>query len=324
MRKVALLMLATALSVGATAQDAGVKEAQSVATRTVKNEGGTTKGSWTKGGQFALNINQGGYDNWIPAADADWSVGGNLYVNLFANKTWAGKKSGKAKSFTNNLDINQGILNVHDERTDANTFNKLDDRIDFLSKYSVQLKDKLSFSTVANLRTQLYDTKVSGARKSGFMAPGIVTIAPGFQVQAHKDLSIFFSPLSARWVVISNGPYSLVTGIPSAKPFGVDPGRKVDFQPGGFVQALLDTKLGKEKKISWKSRLDLYSNYARKMENVDIYWDNFISFQVTKWISAGVNLTMVYDDDIRNFGWTRDRAALQYRHNIGIGIAKRF
>lgn len=306
------------------AQDAAQKEAQAVSGRTVKNEGGVTKGSWTRGGQFSLNLNQGGYDNWISAGDADWSIGGNGYLNLFANKAWKGKKSGKAKTWNNNLDVNQGILNVHDERTDVNSFNKLDDRIDFLSKYSVEVAKNLGFATVANLRTQLYDTKSNGARKSGFMAPGFVTLAPGFQWTPNKAITVFFSPISNRWVIISNGPYSLVQGIPSAKPYGVDPTRKVDWQPGAFAQVLLNTSLGKEKKVGLKSRLDMYSNYANKPQNIDLFFDNVVSFKVTKWISANINLTMIYDDDTRLFGWGRNKAALQYNHNIGIGVTRRF
>ncbi len=323
MRKVALLLTTFAISLCTLAQDVA-KEAQAVANRVVKNEGGKTMGSWTKGGQFSINLNQGGYDNWIPAGDANSSIGGNGYINLFANKAWKGKKSGKAKTWNTNLDVFEGILNVHNERTDVNAFNKLDDRLDVLSKYTVPVQDKLSFAAVANVRTQLYDTKIEGKRKSGFFAPAVVTLAPGFQWNPNTAFSAFFSPLSGRWVVISNGPYSLVNGIPDAKPFGVDPSLKVDWQPGAFAQFLLNTALGKEKKVNLKSRLDLYSNYANNPEKVDIFFDNYLSFKVTKWISAGINLTMIYDDDIKSFGWARNKAAVQYNHNIGIGVTRIF
>jgi hypothetical protein len=323
MRKVALLLIATTASLYTLAQDVS-REAQAVSARTVKNEGGKTTGSWTKGGQFSINVNQGGFDNWISAGDADWSIGANGYVNLFANKAWAGKKSGKAKQWTNNLDVYEGVLNVHNERTNVSTFNKLDDRIDLLSKYSVPVTKTVSFATVGNVRTQLYDTKSDGKRKSGFFAPAVVTIAPGFQWNPTTYFSAFLSPLSSRWVVISNGPNSLVQGIPAAKPFGVFPNRKVDWQPGGFAQFLFNKGLGKEKKVNLKSRLDLYSNYANDPQNVDIFFDNFLSFKVTKWISAGVNMTMIYDDDIKQFGWTRNKPGLQYNHNIGIGITRKF
>jgi hypothetical protein len=321
MRKIALLVIAAGISLSTLAQD-GVREVQAVASKTVKNEGGTRVGSWTKGGAFSINVNQGGYDNWIPAGDADWSIGANGYINLFANKAWAGKKKGKLKSWTNNLDIYEAVQNVHDERTDLNTFNKLEDRIDFLSRYSLQLKKTVGFSAIANLRTQLYDTKANGKRISGFFAPAVVTFAPGFEWKPNTWFNAFVSPFANRWVVISNGPYSLVQNIPNAKPFGVDPTRQVDWQPGAFVQLNLNKDLDKNKKVNLKSRLDLY--YANNPDNVDIFFTNILSMKVTKWFSANVNLTMIYDDDVKQFGFNRTNAALQYNHNIGIGITRRF
>lgn len=318
MRKIALLLVATAFSFVATAQDAKTKKA-------APKQGAKRTGSWKKGGSFMLNVNQGGFDNWIPAGDADWSIGLNGNINLFANKAWAGKKKGKAKTWNNNLDIFQAIQNVHNERTDANAFNKLDDRIDLLSRYSVQLKKTLSFSTLANVRTQLYDTRNANKNRiSGFFAPAVITLAPGFEWKPKPYFTAFISPFSNRWVVVSNGPYSIAQNLEVAKPYGVDPGRMVDWQPGAFAQFLFNKDLGKAKKVNWRSRLDLYSNYANNTKNVDVFFDNVLSFKVNKWISAGINLTMIYDDDIKQFGWNRDKAGLQYNHTIGIGLTRKF
>jgi hypothetical protein len=323
MRKIALAAAAFVLSNVALAQDVA-REAAAIAGKTVKNEGGKTNGFWTTGGSFSLAVNQGGFDNWISAGDADWSIGGNSYVNLFANKAWNGKKSGRVKTWSNNLDINQAVLNVHDERTDVNQFNKLDDRVDLLSRYAVQIQNNLSFATVGNVRTQLYDTKKNGKRISGFFAPAVVTLAPGFEWKPASWFNVFVSPISSRWVIVSNGPYSVAQGLNDAKPYGVLPNRMVDWQPGAFAQFNLNKVLDKAGKISYKSRLDLYSNYARKAQNVDAFWDNAIGFKVNKWISASFNMTMIYDDDIRQFSYTRDKAGLQYNHNIGIGLTRRF
>lgn len=318
------MLMAATVGFASYAQDGAVKEMQDAAGKTAKNEGGTTKGAWTRGGAFNLNVNQGGYDNWIPTGDADYSIGVNGYLNLFANKAWAGKKKGKAKRWTNNLEIFQAIQSIHDERTDVNKFDKLDDRIDFLSRYSVQLKQKVGFSVIANARTQMYDTKKDGKRISGFFAPAVVTIAPGVEWRPCDYFNLFYSPLSARWIFVTNGPYSLSQNIPTPKPFGVDPNREVDFQPGGFLTANFQKDLDKAKKINLRSRLDLYSNYRGNPQNVDIFFTNFLSMKVNKWISAGINLDMIYDDDVKQFGYNRNKAGLQYKHIIGIGLGARF
>jgi Protein of unknown function (DUF3078) len=324
MRKIALLFVAVALSSASIAQDVA-REAQAVASKTVKNEGGKKVGSWVKGGAFSVNVNQGGYDNWLPAGDADWSVGANGFINLFANKSWAGKKKGKVKSWTNNLDIFEGILSTHDERTNINSFNKLDDRIDFLSRYSILLKKTVGIASVLNVRTQLYDTKAGGKRVSGFFAPAIVTFIPiGFEWKPNSWFNAYASPLSNRWVIVSNGPNQIAANIPNSKPFGVDPSRQVDYQLGTFIQLNLNKDLNKAKTVSLSSRLDLYSNYRNNPENIDVFFTNLLNMKVTKWFGASIGLTMIYDDDIKQFGFGRNRAGLQYNHAINIGVTRKF
>ncbi len=327
MRKLVLVLLATALASASIAQTPK-------STKKAKKEPAKRVGSWKQGGVFALNVNQGGFDNWLPAGDADMSFGLNGFVKLYADKAWAGKKKGKAKNWNNNLDIVQAIQNIHDERTDINQFNKLDDRVELLSRYSIAWKNKFNWAFIGNVRTQLYDTRitsyngnnevVSRKRVNGFFAPAVITFSPGIEYKPTSWFSAYVSPLSSRWIVLSNAPYSIVNGTGQAKPFGVDPQRKVDWQPGGFAQLQLNKELNKAKTISLTSRLDLYSNYANNPQNVDVFFTNLLNMKVSKWISASIGLTMIYDDDIRQFGFERNRAGLQYNHNLNIGLTKKF
>lgn len=316
MRKLVLLCLSICLTAGVWAQDAGKKAK--------KAKKPASPATWKKGGIINLNVNQGGYDNWMAMGDADYSIGVNGYLNLFANREWKGKCKGVPKTWTNSLDIFQAIQSVHDERTDNNNFSKLDDRLDFLSRYSISLGKKLYHTSIANLRTQLYDTKNSdGKRISGFFAPAVVTVAPtGVEWKPNDWFSAFVTPASLRWVFLTNGPYSIQINTKTPKPFGVNPNREVDFQPGAYAQFNLNKKLAKN--IQLRSRLDLYSNYANNPDNVDVFMTNFLSMSVNKWINVGINLDLVYDDDVRQFGWSRDKAGLQYKHIIGVGFGARF
>lgn len=323
MKKIAFLLIATLTTYATFAQ---VTTKAKVAKKVKANNKVPAPATWTKGGVFSLNVNQAGFDNWIPAGDADWSIGANAFVNIYANRTWTGKKQSKPKSWSNSLEIAQVIQNVHNERTDVNQFNKLDDRIDLLSKYSIGnvLSKNWGFAATATARTQLYDTKMNGKRISGFFAPAVVTVAPGFEYMPNRHFSFFIAPLAMRWIFVSNGPNSIAINNNNLKPFGVDPTRGVDVQPGGYVNIKLDYDLDKAKKINLKSRLDLYSNYANNPECVDAYFTNILTMKVNKWIAASINLTMIYDDDIKQFGFNRNRPGLQYNHNIGIGITRKF
>lgn len=320
MRKVVLLCFTVCLAVAAVAQDAGKAKGGKKA----KNKGVAQPVKWTRGGVINLNVNQGGYDNWLAMGDADYSLGVNGYLNLFANKEWKGKRKAKAKMWANSLEIFQAIQSVHDERKDENNFSKLDDRFDFLSRYTVELTKKVSYASVANLRTQLYDTKNADKKRvSGFFAPAVVTVAPvGIELKPCSSFTAFVSPIALRWVFLTNGPYSIYLNTNNPKPFGVNPDREVDFQPGAYAQFTLNKKLAKN--ISLKSRLDLYSNYRNNPNNVDVFMTNFLSMSVNKWINVGVNVDLAYDDDIRQFGWDRTKPGLQYKHIIGVGFAAKF
>lgn len=47
----------------------------------------------------------------------------------------------------------------------------------------------------------------------------------------------------------------------------------------------------------YKSRLDLFSNYKSKPQNVDIYWTNIVASKVNRFLSANITLDLLYDDD---------------------------
>jgi hypothetical protein len=76
------------------------------------------------------------------------------------------------------------------------------------------------------------------------------------------------------------------------------------------------------KNISYKGRLDLFSNYGNKPQNVDIFMTNLFSFKINKFFSATYSLDMIYDDDIRLFGADKTSPGLQLKSLIGIGFLK--
>lgn len=320
MRKVALLIFSFCLAAGVMAQDSGKKSK-----RSKRKNLPASPVKWTKGGAINLYVNQGGFDNWIHTGNANYSLGVNGYLNLFANKEWKGKRKGREKNWSTNLDVLQAIQSIHNERTDENNFSKLEDRLDFQTRYAINLHKKFYLAGIANLRTQLYDSKnEDGKRISGFFAPAYVIAAPvGVEWRPCEGFQAFVTPASLRWVFVTNGPYSIsINNFENAKPYGVDPGKEVDFQPGAYAQFNLNKKLAKNIKL--RSRLDVYSNYRNNPDNPDIYFTNFLHMSVNKWISVGINLDMIYDDDIRHFGWDHTKPALQYKHILGVGVSAKF
>jgi hypothetical protein len=76
--------------------------------------------------------------------------------------------------------------------------------------------------------------------------------------------------------------------------------------------------------LAYKGRLDLFSNYKRNPQNVDLYMTNALTVKIGKWLSASWGLDLIYDDDARLFGSNQDAAALQVKSVVGIGILLKF
>ena len=162
-----------------------------------------TTRKWKTGGMIAITVNQGGSRNWA-AGSEKWSLSLGTILNVFANK-----QMGKW-SWNNSLDMAYAFLN-----TESDGYTKTDDKIYFVSKFGRELKPKLNLTILLNYRSQFYDGYEKDylgqeglkRRTSGFMAPAYVTLAPGLDWKPTKSLSIFFTPVSVRWIIVSNKPF---------------------------------------------------------------------------------------------------------------------
>jgi hypothetical protein len=325
--KITVLAFATLLlTANAYAQDA-TKDLRDMAEKKMEKKGNDSLHSWQKGGILNVNATQQSFSNWIPAGvEEKYNVTGAVYLNLFANKKY------KRALWENNVDIFLAY-----QTTKLQGGRKIDDRLDITSKYSIPFKNpKLSFTTVANLRTQLfngynYASPTSKLRTSGFFAPAILTIAPGFTYRPNSDFSVFFSPLAGRATFVTNGPNEIAINLNQVAPYGVVPSREIKWELGYF--ASISYKKAIAKNVTYQGRLDIYGNYLgrydaavdkyvdRSPDKADIFWTNVISMKVNNWLNVTYALDFIYDDDtkIRN-----NKAEAQIRSMLGVGFAYKF
>jgi Protein of unknown function (DUF3078) len=314
-----------------TAQDAAVKEIQSSASKEIKKD--TAKkanaNGWIKGGLISFNLTQIGNSNWIAAGGDDFSLSVTGSLNVFANRSWG------RKTWDNVLDINYGLIN-----TTTLGIRKVNDRLDFVTKYGYKPKKwkKVDLSLLAQLRSQLtsgyeydYFGTTAKRRNSGFFAPAYIIVSPGAEWKPNTWFSLFGSPLSARWVIVTNRPYSYEAqgGIfngeqetPLATLYGVDPAKENKGEFGAFVTATVKKDLLKN--VSYYSKLDLYANYLKNISNVDVFWTNQFNIKLYKWFNLSYSLDMLYDDDIRNPDKPTSALGLQVLSTFGIGFAAKF
>ena len=313
------------------AQDTSLKEVQAVTGNAVNSD--TSKKAdligWTKGLALALNVTQVGNSNWIAAGPDDFSLSLSGSVNAFASRKWG------RHTWDNNLDINYGLVN-----TTSLGVRKLNDRLDLVSKYGYTTKKwkTVNLSLLGQFRSQLtsgYQYDYLGTsqkrRNSGFFAPAYIIIAPGIDWKPKSWLSLFVSPASLRWTIVSNAPYSYLAqgGVFNGQQetalatlYGVNPAKEHRGEAGAFLT--MTAKRDIVKNVAYYGKLDLYSNYLKDAKNVDVFFTNQFRFNIYKWLGVSYSLDLLYDDDVKNPRKPSSALGLQVLSTFGVGFATKF
>jgi hypothetical protein len=221
-------------------------------------------------------------------------------------------KKGK-QNWDNNLDFFFGYV-----QTTSLGSRKNDDRYDLLSKYGYNFDGKFFLTGLFNFRTQLFDGYTySGNREtfsSTLLSPAYVLTSVGVDYK-RTNFSAFISPLTSRWVIVADRTLA-EKGL-----YGVAPGQRTMNEMGAFSSITYNKSFTPS--ITYRARLDLFSNYLNNPENIDVFMTNFVSFKVNKWLSTTYNLDLIYDDDVRFFGDYKDSPRLQLKSLLGIGFLLR-
>jgi len=281
--------------------------------------------NWKLGGAGGFNFNQVSLTNW--AAGGNSSLSGVAYLNVFAN--W--KKDNV--TWDNSLDLGFGMVKQGDD-----PFVKSDDRIELNSKYGRSLREHWYLSGLLNFRTQFAEGYGDAVRQtpkiSDFMAPGYLLLAIGFDYKPSDNLSIFISPLTNKYTFVMD------QGLADAGQFGVDPatfddlgvktadGSNVRAEFGGYFKMAYNRDLMEN--VNFQTKVDLFSNYLEKPQNIDVNWEVAIAMKVNKYITANLNTLLIYDDDIDvpkgldENGIAQTGPGTQFKQVFGLGFSYKF
>jgi hypothetical protein len=307
---------------------------------------------WHKGTTLAANLSQTSLTNWN--AGGQNAIAYNVLSNSFLNH-----EKGRLV-YSNALTLSFGQANLADKG-----WRKTDDRIYYLTKLSYKKSDKLRYTAYLDFLTQFADgfnyvERASAPREdsavlvSRFLARGYSTVALGAEYTPFEGMFIFFSPITMKSTVVGYQPFA------NAGNFGVRPeyidangvrraGNNFLFEPG----ALLDLNFKREvaKNVNIQTKLSLFWAYVRKSydidgatgvllndtyvfyKNVDVMWDLAVVMKLTRFITASVTTSLIYDDDIKVLRTkfaddpTNPRAvgpAIQFKQVLGLGLQATF
>lgn len=276
-----------------------------------KDPNDTTKMTWKTGGLYNLTFNQAALSNWASGGDKS-ALSLNTLLNLYAFY-----QDGR-RSWDNFLTLAYGMANT----TSLGT-RKTDDRIDLTSKYGYDLGKKWYLTGLFDFRTQFakgynYPDAHTRILTSDFAAPAYLLLSLGMDYKPTNNFSLFLSPITVREVIVNNDSLAAVGA------FGVDSGKKSRFELGAYASINYSSNLSKT--ASYTGRLDLFSDYLRRPQNIAVYMTNVLNVKVTSIISINLALTLIYDDNIKSVksDGTAGGPALQLQEVLGIGLAYKF
>lgn len=280
-----------------------------------KQEKDTITG-WRTGGVFAITGSQTSLTNW--SAGGENAISANALFSVFANY----KKNKLA--WANSLDMGYGMMKQG--LGNDIPFSKTDDKIDLLSKFGYQAFKSWYYAALFNVKTQMtpgYKTPTDTIKISNFLAPAYVIAALGMDYKPGNNLSIFIAPVTAKWTIVNDEILSL------AGAFGVDPGKKLKSEFGGYIRMIYsknDFKSSFLKNISFTTKVDLYSNYLKDPQFIDVNWETLIAMKVNKYITISLIAHLIYDYDIK-FPSELNVAGVdkvQFKEIFGVGFSYKF
>ncbi|HET9824045.1 MAG TPA: DUF3078 domain-containing protein [Chitinophagaceae bacterium] len=304
-----LIIYLALFSVNVQAQDKTVEKLKQEAGRTLaKDASDTTVKIWKTGGVLGLNFAQTSLSNWAAGGD-EFSLSLNALVSLYAFY-----KNGRS-SWDNTLDFAFGYI-----KTTSLGSRKNDDKLDLLSKYGYAITSKWNVSSLFNFRSQLFNgysyTSTTKTLSSAFLSPAYVLLGAGVDYKPNESFSVFISPATVRLTIVKEDSLS-AKGL-----YGVPAGEHHHWEFGAFLSATYLKALNKI--VSYKGRLDLFSNYSHNPQNVDLYMTNLFAAKLSKWLTANWSFDLVYDDDAKLFGKNGTSPALQVKSLVGVGLLVKF
>ncbi|RIJ43132.1 DUF3078 domain-containing protein [Pontibacter oryzae] len=280
---------------------------------------------WDFGGIGTINFSQVSLNNWAAGGQNTVSVLGtaNLYSNYnHGNNSW-----------NNSLDLTYGLVKLEGRRVQ-----KSDDKLELNLKYGHRASKRWFYTSQLNLKTQLTPTYTitRDTLRSSFFAPAYVLTSLGMDYKPNDKLSIFISPFTGKFTIVSDQELADrgAFGVEAARKDiegNIIPGTGQQFRKefGGYINVRYNNEILKN--ITLQSKIDLFSNYLRNPENVDLNWENLVNFKVNKTVSASLFVHMIYDDDVniavdRNDDGKVDGSGprLQLKQTLGIGVSYKF
>lgn len=269
---------------------------------------GYHEGAWVLKGVTGLNMSQTAMANW--SAGGENSIAGNAYLNASLTH-----KKG------NWLWVTNMVLDYGLSKTKSQGMRKSSDKIGLSTQLGYSTDNVWFYTLMGDLNTQFakgYDYPDKEHQISNFFAPAYSNIALGMEWRPKSNYSLLLSPVSTKMTFVTDDYLS------DLGAFGVDPGDHFKIEGGAFVKARAELPVMEN--VNLITTADFFTPYSKDFGNIDVNWDVLISMKINKVLSATINTTLKYDNDVKTFddNGVKKGAKVQFKEVLGIGLAYNF
>ena len=269
---------------------------------------GYQEGAWVLKGVTGLNMSQTAMANW--SAGGENSIAGNAYLNASLTH-----KKG------NWLWVTNMVLDYGLSKTKSQGMRKSSDKIGLSTQLGYSTDNVWFYTLMGDLNTQFakgYDYPDKEHQISNFFAPAYSNIALGLEWRPKSNYSLLLSPVSTKMTFVTDDYLS------DLGAFGVDPGDHFKIEGGAFVKARAELPVMEN--VNLITTADFFTPYSKDFGNIDVNWDVLISMKINKVLSATINTTLKYDNDVKTFddNGVKKGAKVQFKEVLGIGLAYNF
>lgn len=273
-----------------------------------EDDKGYVDGEWKLSGVAGVNLSQTALSNW--SAGGENAIAGNAYLNgalLRKSGNWL---------WQNTLVLEYGM-----SKNKSNGTQKTNDNINFATQLGYTTNNIWFYTAMADLKTQFYKGYNYPDKSyyiSKFFAPAYSNISLGIEYRPKANYSIYLSPVAGKLTFV-NDDYLSDLG-----SFGVDPGDKFKAEFGAYLKARAEQTIMENVKLV--TTADFFTSYDDQFGNVDVNWDVLISMKINRFLSATLNTTLKYDNDVKRIdaNGVKRGAKVQFKEILGVGLAYNF
>ena len=247
---------------------------------------------WDNAAVFYLGFNKTGLYNW--------SAGGMNFMEVHGlADIWIDYRHNKFH-WNNFVTMSFGMLKSGYGNLSDDPWWKSDDLLEATSKFSLRTKHLWDYSFLLNFRTQFYkgfysdNDRANDKYMDKFLSPVYPIAGIGLDYHANNHLTCYVSPATMKSTIVLDSTLS------SQGVFGLSPGQKVRTEMGFYTSLIYShDSIFNTQGLSFFTDLTAFGNYIESPGNIDITWENLISYQLREFFSITFSSYMIYDHDIQ-------------------------